>query len=174
MVEKARVAVIGLGACGLVALKNLRQAGFDAIGFESNPYVGGLWKFTDDPTKTSVLRTTITNLSKPLGCYTDFPFPDDVPVFPTGADLSKYLVDYAEHFDLMPFARLETEVTQISEASDGWVVKTKEKGDEKVHEAVFDRVIVATGLQVQSPKIPTIKGRESFTGRAIHSQAYKR
>jgi cation diffusion facilitator CzcD-associated flavoprotein CzcO len=91
MTEHIRVAVIGLGAAGLVALKNLKEEGFDVTGFERNAYIGGLWKFSEDD-KTSVLSTTVVNISKERvwlsgfrindyakasqGCYTDFPFPE--------------------------------------------------------------------------------------------------
>lgn len=43
-----------VGAIGLVAVKNLLEEGFDVTGFDSNAYVGGLWRFTEDD-KTSVL-----------------------------------------------------------------------------------------------------------------------
>ena len=51
-----RAAVIGAGAAGLAMLKNLRQEGLEATAFERLPHIGGNWKFTDDPTATSVLR----------------------------------------------------------------------------------------------------------------------
>ncbi|KAJ3958699.1 hypothetical protein N0V92_004689 [Colletotrichum tropicale] len=59
-----RVAVIGMGSLGLVALKNCLEEGFEAVGFERSSYVGGLWKYTPDENKTSVLPTTIVNISK--------------------------------------------------------------------------------------------------------------
>lgn len=51
-----RAAVIGAGPAGLAMLKNLRQEGLEATAFERLPHIGGNWKFTDDPTATSVLR----------------------------------------------------------------------------------------------------------------------
>jgi dimethylaniline monooxygenase (N-oxide forming) len=41
---------------GLVATKNLVEAGFDVTGFERNTYVGGLWHYTDKD-QTSVLQS---------------------------------------------------------------------------------------------------------------------
>jgi dimethylaniline monooxygenase (N-oxide forming) len=57
------VAVIGLGPAGLIALKNLKEEGFDATGFDRNGYIGGIWKFTEEGS-TSVLQTTLVNISK--------------------------------------------------------------------------------------------------------------
>lgn len=61
--ECPTVAVIGAGPAGLVALKNLLEGGFEATGFEKNSYVGGLWQYTTQD-KTSVLSTTVVNISK--------------------------------------------------------------------------------------------------------------
>ena len=61
--ERTTAAVIGLGAAGLVALKNLKEEGFDVTGYERNPYIGGLWKYSTDD-QTSVLDTTVVNISK--------------------------------------------------------------------------------------------------------------
>ena len=86
------MAVIGLGPAGLVALKNLLEEGFDAIGFDKNPHVGGLWQYTEED-KTSVLQSTVVNISKERvrhvrwqgrnmrltcrkGCFTDYPYPE--------------------------------------------------------------------------------------------------
>lgn len=41
---------------GLVALKNLLEEGFEAVGLERNEYLGGLWKYTEKPT-ISVLKS---------------------------------------------------------------------------------------------------------------------
>jgi cation diffusion facilitator CzcD-associated flavoprotein CzcO len=63
MDQRTTVAVIGLGAAGLTALKNLKEGGFDATGFEKNNYIGGLWKFSEVD-QTSVLASTVVNISK--------------------------------------------------------------------------------------------------------------
>ena len=58
-----RVGVVGAGALGLMALKNLKEDGFDVTGFESRAYVGGIWKPSDD-NATSTLDNTIFNSSR--------------------------------------------------------------------------------------------------------------
>jgi cation diffusion facilitator CzcD-associated flavoprotein CzcO len=51
---------------GIVAVKNLVEEGFDVTGFERNPYVGGLWHYTDDKDTLSVLpgedRSCMSNI----------------------------------------------------------------------------------------------------------------
>lgn len=71
--KPATVAVLGLGqlphsvyrrrsyvfpgALGLVAMKNLLEAGFEVTGFDKNAYVGGLWNYTEHDTTISVLAS---------------------------------------------------------------------------------------------------------------------
>ena len=74
--KSPKVAVVGLGLTGLTALKNLLEEGFDATGLERNDYVGGLWQWTADGSQTSVMKSTVTNITRQRNSYTDFPFPD--------------------------------------------------------------------------------------------------
>jgi len=59
----SRVAVIGAGPLGLMAMKNLKEEGFDVFAFETRDYVGGLWRPSPDDS-TSVLDTTILMSTK--------------------------------------------------------------------------------------------------------------
>ncbi|KAJ0362175.1 hypothetical protein COL26b_013433 [Colletotrichum chrysophilum] len=146
-----RVAVIGIGSLGLVALKNCLEEGFEAIGFERSSYVGGLWKYTPDENKTSVLPTTIVNISKER----------------------KYQVN-ARRSKL----KITSKATQITLSYvlsyvsirkwDKWVIEIDGSPTE-----IFDRVIIATGMN-QTPNYPEIKGIQSFPGRQVHSKSFKR
>ena len=46
-----------LGLAGVTALKNLLEEGFEAVGFEQNERVGGLWNHSTDVTQTTVLKS---------------------------------------------------------------------------------------------------------------------
>ncbi|KAF9871816.1 dimethylaniline monooxygenase 2 [Colletotrichum karsti] len=126
MDECPRVAVIGLGALGLVALKN-------------------------------------------CGCYTDFPFPEDIPSQCTAKDVEDYLESYVDHFKLRPFIRLNTKVSHVrrDDEADKWVVEIRGSRE------IFDKVIIATGMN-QTPSYPNIKDIELFGGEQVHSKTYKR
>ncbi|KAL3290681.1 flavin depend monooxygenase that catalyses the oxidation of rubrofusarin to 9-hydroxyrubrofusarin [Colletotrichum asianum] len=165
-----RVAVIGMGSLGLVALKNCLEEGFEAIGFERSSYVGGLWKYTPDENKTSVLPTTIVNISKERGCFTDFPFPKDVPSQCSAKQVEDYLESYADHFKLRSFIRLNTQVGRArhDETMERWIIEIDGSPTE-----IFYRVIIATGMN-QTPNYPEIKGIQSFPGRQVHSRSFKR
>jgi dimethylaniline monooxygenase (N-oxide forming) len=51
-----RVLVIGAGCSGLVAIKECREEGLDVVCLEALPWVGGLWRFTDSESHSSVYR----------------------------------------------------------------------------------------------------------------------
>ncbi|KAK1764305.1 monooxygenase aurF [Phialemonium atrogriseum] len=166
-----RVAVIGLGALGLVTLKDLAEEGFEVVGFERNSYVGGLWHFTEED-KTSVLpeHFRLLMVTATHGCFTDFPFPDETPSGCPAGEVDKYLESYADHFGLRPKIRLNTDVTRVTrdDAREKWVVDIDGSASE-----LFDKVVIATGVN-QKPHIPVFKGFELFTGDKVHSRAYKR
>ncbi|KAM3469874.1 hypothetical protein MY5147_006753 [Beauveria neobassiana] len=167
--QKATVAVVGLGAVGLVTVKNLVEEGFDVTGFESNSYIGGVWHFTEE-NQTSVLESTIVNISKERGCFTDYEFPDSVPSHASAMDVQRYLESYAKHFDLEKRFRLGVSVQNIKydESDKKWVLKLAGGASER-----FDKVVVSTG-PTSHPNMPKIEGVERFTGEFIHSQAFKR
>jgi hypothetical protein len=50
------VLVIGAGCSGLVALKECRAEGLDVVCVEALPWIGGLWRFTESESHSSVYR----------------------------------------------------------------------------------------------------------------------
>jgi len=51
-----RVLVIGAGCSGLVAIKECREEGLDVVCLEAQPWIGGLWRFTETESHSSVYR----------------------------------------------------------------------------------------------------------------------
>lgn len=47
-----------------MALKNLREQGFNAVAFERRESVGGLWAYSDNTDYTTALDDTTVNVSK--------------------------------------------------------------------------------------------------------------
>ncbi|KAK6342007.1 hypothetical protein TWF730_001489 [Orbilia blumenaviensis] len=170
----SRVAVIGLGASGLAALKNLREAGLDAVGFERNPYVGGIWQYTTNENVTSVIQSTRTNTSKYRFTFSDFEYPSHITdSYPLAKDVANYLQAYAENFNLNQHCRLGVTIVTISrsEKAAGWDVKfTDNFGVTKTEK--YDKVIVCTGPQNKA-LLPKHEGISNFKGRILHSQNFK-
>ncbi|KAK5940865.1 hypothetical protein PMZ80_007282 [Knufia obscura] len=162
-----KVAVIGAGALGLMALKQFKEDGFDVTGFESRPYVGGLWKDSRDST-ISVHASTVFNTSKFRAAISDFPFPESTDNFPTATQMHDYLCSYADHFDVKRHVKLNTKVKQILRENGQWILEVEDVTSGSVSTQRFDRVAIATG-SYYAPRWPKLEGLEKFSGKAFHS-----
>ncbi|KAK9319791.1 flavin monooxygenase-like protein [Lipomyces orientalis] len=169
---RSTVAVIGCGPSGLATLKNLLEEDFDATAFDKRHSIGGVWEYNENVNYTSTLPTTVSNVSKYKNCFTDFPVPDDMPAYLSASQVSDYLKSYAQHFDLYPHIRLNTEVRKVARDADNtkWrLYLSSEKGEEIFD---FDKVVFCSGLTALRC-VPDIEGIQQFAGKVIHSQAFK-
>lgn len=169
-----RVAVVGAGPAGLTAVKCLREAGLEAIAFEKKSHIGGLWHFDESQPDGGGIayRSLKTNTSKKMTGYSDFPFPDEMPLFPHQSQVLEYLNSYADHFGLRPFICLNTTVNHINRNPEGtWTIHFQdETGSEQQQQ--FDALVIANGFY-QKPLTPSLPGLDTFQGQTLHSAEYK-
>ncbi|XP_057886608.1 dimethylaniline monooxygenase [N-oxide-forming] 2-like [Melospiza georgiana] len=175
-----RVAVIGAGAGGLASIKCCLDEGLEPTCFESSEDIGGVWRYTDstDSRRITVYRSVITNTSKEMSCFSDFPFPEDFPNYLPHSLVLEYLRMYTQHFDLLRHIRFQTTVLSVRKCPDfstsgQWEVVTESHGVRESH--VFDAVMVCTG-HYQEPYLPlaSFPGIESrFKGQYLHSWEYR-
>ena len=165
---EAKVAVIGAGCSGITALKHLLQAGIsNAVCYEQQSDVGGNWIYTAEPSHSSVCETTHIISSKKLSAYADFPMPEDYPDYPSHEQVLAYFRAYAQHFGLYPYIRFDTRVETAEKiAGERWRLHLSDGRAEE-----FDFLLVANGHH-NTPRHPA-GIREAFTGRYLHSHAYK-
>uniref|UniRef100_A0ACD5WQX2 Uncharacterized protein n=1 Tax=Avena sativa TaxID=4498 RepID=A0ACD5WQX2_AVESA len=142
-----RVAVIGAGAAGLMAARELQREGHTPVVFERGAAVGGNWRYDDAPASaedplgaagvdSSLYASLRTNLPRECMGFLDFPFvadagagtvssySDDPRRYPGHGEVLRYLEAFARRFDLHGLVRLETEVVSVrrDDASTGWKV----------------------------------------------------
>ena len=111
------VCVIGAGASGLAAIKNLREHGFGVDCYERETGVGGAWNWRHD--RSPVYASTHLISSKPFTQFPDFPMPDSWPDYPHHSQVLAYLERYADHFGLREHIWFGTEVVRVEPAEDG-------------------------------------------------------
>ena len=68
-----RVVIIGAGPCGLAALKEMREAGHDAVAIDKGRGLGGVFSSAEDNAYEN-LYLTISNM---MMAFSDFP-PEDL------------------------------------------------------------------------------------------------
>ena len=57
-----------------------------------------------------------SNVSKYNYCFSDYPFPDDVPDFPHHSQMAKYVNDYTTHFGLDKIIKFQMRVILLSKS----------------------------------------------------------
>ncbi|KAG6750487.1 hypothetical protein POTOM_044983 [Populus tomentosa] len=193
------VAVIGAGAAGLVAARELHREGHKVVVFEKDDQVGGLWMYDPrvepDPLGLDLTRPVVhsslyeslrTNLPRETMGFMDYPFVTregegrDPRRFPGHREVLMYLQDYAREFEIEEMVRFGCEVVNVEMIDSGkWKVKSKRKrlddndrGDDFADHEDFDAVVVCAGHYTQ-PRIAEIPGINLWPGKQIHSHNYR-
>ena len=166
-----KVAVIGAGPCGITAIKNFNDQGFEVTAFERCEGVGGNWRFNDPSGHSSVFETTHIISSKYTSFYEDFPLPKDASDYPSHKELLKYFNDYANHFDINKLIKFGTEVLHCKYTDDAkWIIQWRSLDSENINEDKFDALVVCNGHH-HEPRYPSYPG--DFSGEYLHSHDYK-
>ncbi len=161
-----RAGIIGAGVAGLCTAKTLMAQGIQCVVFESEAEIGGVW--------AKGYYGFGAQIQKELFEYPDWPYPPDTRNFTPGAEIQRYLTDYAEHFGVTPVIRFNSTVTGLTEQPDtdhGWILTYENQSGS--HEENFDLVIVSIGLFSNIPNVPSFPGQEEFTGEIIHNSAFE-
>lgn len=185
-----RLAVVGAGAAGLAAARELSREGHAPVVFERAAAVGGTWLYTppatsSDPlgaaaTHSSMYASLRTNLPREIMGFLDFPFAagaagsEDLRRFPEHEEVLRYLEAFARRFDLLRLVRFETEVVRVRrEDGGGWAVTSRKLGEKgSGEEEVYDAVVVCNGHYTE-PRIAVIPGVNAWPGKQIHSHNYR-
>ena len=130
--RRARVAVIGAGAAGLAAARELTREGHDAVVFEQGAELGGVWVYDadveDDLTGAdanrakrvhgSVYESLRTNLPREVMGFPSFPFTraftNDARRFCGHEEVRAYLDAYADHHGIRGLVRLGERVVAVT------------------------------------------------------------
>ncbi|EGN95029.1 hypothetical protein SERLA73DRAFT_77045 [Serpula lacrymans var. lacrymans S7.3] len=170
------VAIVGAGSAGLAILKSLldlpedTRKGWDIVLYEQRRDVGGIWLPDPNPAQPPELPETPlypllhTNTPVPTMTYPGFPFPPNTPLFPSHEHVEQYHRDYANHFSLVPYIRLNHTVLSsswIGNSTDGvWKVVVQDHNRNKILKE-HDHLIVANEHN-HIPRIPKFTGQDKW------------
>ncbi|KAM8930870.1 dimethylaniline monooxygenase [N-oxide-forming] 2-like [Pelodytes ibericus] len=174
-----RVAVIGAGTSGLTSIKCCLDEGLEPTCFERSDDIGGVWRYT--PTvengRASIYESVVSNTSKEMMCYSDFPYPEDTPNFLHNTKMLDYYRKYAEEFGLLKYIQFKTVVHSVRQRPDftstgQWDITTEKDGKQET--AIFDAVMVCSGHHAD-PYYPldSFQGIKTFKGKYFHTREYK-
>jgi cation diffusion facilitator CzcD-associated flavoprotein CzcO len=151
-----KIAIVGAGAAGLAMAMRLRRAGYtDFTILERSAGVGGTWHDNRYP-------GCGCDVPSHLYCYSFAPKTDWQYKFARQPEIEQYFRDCVEREGLAPHLQLGTEVYGAAFVDGRWRIRTS-RG-----ELAADVLISGTG-QLNRPRIPSLPGAETFTGRTFHS-----
>lgn len=162
-----RVAVLGAGASGLTTAKALAGDGLEPVVFEARASLGGVWNYsaTPAPGTSPAYESLRANTSRRLTAFSDHPFDEGTPDFPSRAQMLAYLESYAARFGLAERIRFETPLDGATPRDDGsWRIASGE---------TFGALVVCNG-RYRTPLVPTLQGQADFDGEVLHASAYRR
>jgi dimethylaniline monooxygenase (N-oxide forming) len=162
-----RIAIVGAGVAGLASAKVLHRFGHQVSVFERCGDLGGVWSATR---RYPGLRTQNV---KSTYAYSDFPFPRNVPEFPSADQVQAYLSAYAAHFGFAGRIRLGTEVVfaGLDGHAGSWTVRTRDITRGTEDGGTYDHLVVANGVYSDC-LVPDFAGAGDFSrqgGRVLHS-----
>ncbi|KAH3680386.1 hypothetical protein WICMUC_000317 [Wickerhamomyces mucosus] len=199
------IAVIGAGPCGAGLTKALvSEHAFERIKvFERRPKFGGLWNYTrfksnsdvkrDIPSinphskidkieakgelfyESPVYKYLDANVPKTLMAYNNYPFPENVPLFPKHEQILEYIENYSK--DIEQYVSFNEEVTSLEfdSTTKKWKILSQNLNDKLEISEEFDAVAIAIG-SYDKPFIPDVEGvkewNEKYPGSIIHAKSY--
>lgn len=163
-----QVCIIGAGSSGITAAKALKEKGISFDCFEKGSKIGGVWRYKNDNGVSSAYKSLHINTNRKVMAYSDFPMPDDYPMFPHHSDIIEYFENYVEHFNLREHITFNTSVVDVVRNADGTYNITLDNRQSYD----YQYVIVANGHH-WNPRFPTPAFKGEFTGEVLHSHYYR-
>ncbi|KAH6934858.1 hypothetical protein HPB50_001542 [Hyalomma asiaticum] len=177
--SKKQVCVVGAGPAGLVCARQMLDYDFNVVLYERSSEIGGLWVYHDDDVegRASVMRSTISNTSKEMSSFSDFPPPKDFPNYMHNTKMLGYFRSYADHFGVTKHVKTKHDVVRVTPAVDyektgRWDVLVRDLEKNIDRKETFDAVAVCVGHHLY-PNVPHFKGQEKFRRNIVHTHSLK-
>ena len=163
-----QVCIIGAGSSGITAAKAMKEKGISFDCYEKGSTIGGNWRFNNDNGISSAYRSLHINTNRMMMAYSDFPMPEEYPMFPHHSHIIKYFDDYVDHFGIRQNITFNTSVEDVKQNIDGTYKVKLQNGNE----LNYKYVLVANGHH-WNPRFPTPAFKGNFAGEVLHSHYYR-
>ncbi|GAB2281480.1 hypothetical protein Dimus_016067 [Dionaea muscipula] len=155
------VIIIGAGLAGLSTAACLSRLSIPYIIIEREDCSASMWR------KKAYDRLHL-HLPKHFCELPHLPFPSAYPKYVPKDDYIRYIDDYACHFQISPLYMKRAEQAVYDEDENKWRVTVNDGSEE--YRSRF--LVVATGENTD-PFMPHIEGLGTFSGKVVHSTAYR-
>ena len=134
------------------------------IALDQREDIGGVWNYSDDPTVSTVMKSTVSTSSTTVTEMSDYPMPQDAGQFLHHSQVMSYLRSYIETFKLDSRIKCGTTVTRTEKKGDLWWVYTN-----SAVTYTSKYLVICSGL-TKSPNLSMAdKELKGFTGKIHHS-----
>lgn len=158
------VIVIGAGWSGLLACKYALDEKLTVRVLEKRDDIGGVWKFSSNPTITTVMKSSTTSSSNTVTEISDFPMPERIGDFPKHWDIYEYLNSFTEKYCLKKYIHFDCEVYKANKENGIWNIETKDNREYR-----GKNLIVCSGVHQEANRELEITVLKDFTGEITHS-----
>jgi dimethylaniline monooxygenase (N-oxide forming) len=166
-----KIAVIGAGSSGLVALKYLLDTypASEIVCFEQSQSLRGCWG-----TQRPDFVSTSTKYTTQFSCFRKYDAKvsaqRDFTEFYRGSEFGDYLEAFAEHFELRKCIRFGVWVKNIKQSEDKWQIVFLQNDSDASQ--TFDAVFVCTGLvnqkvALESSQVPVAEDFETIRDKTV-------
>jgi hypothetical protein len=164
------VAVIGAGPAGLAAAKHLLDRGFEPVVLERSEQLGGQW--SERSPRSAAWTGMRASTSRTMTAFSELA-PAPGPMFPSAAEVQRYLHAYATRFGVAQRIVCGARVVALARGGTRCRLEWVDSGGRRESE-VFAAVAVASG-RFSRPRFPLLPGLAGFAGRGrvLHSSAYR-
>ncbi|XP_057294948.1 dimethylaniline monooxygenase [N-oxide-forming] 2-like [Hydractinia symbiolongicarpus] len=162
--EVLDVLVLGSGWSGLMTCKYALEERLNVRVLEKRDDIGGVWKYSDDPSLTTVMKSSSTSSSSTLTEISDFPMPEEIGEFPKHWDIYNYLNNYADKHSLRQHIRFNCSVKSMSKSGNVWDVLTNLDTKYRAR-----NVVICTGVHEKANRSMEQAYFKNYTGELLHS-----
>jgi 4-hydroxyacetophenone monooxygenase len=156
-----RVLIIGAGIAGLCAAIRLENAGVPYLVIEKNATIGGTWHENRYPG---------AGVDTPSHIYSySFAKHDWTMHFALQPEIQGYFESVTDKYNVRPQIRFNTRVksARYDDRSARWIVRTID--DAGIARELSANILIGAVGVLNTPKLPAIKGLESFAGPCFHT-----
>ncbi|CAL1517781.1 NAD(P)/FAD-dependent oxidoreductase [Chitinophaga sp. MM2321] len=156
LTKQTNTLIIGASISGLASAASLYKHGIEYIIIEKQGQVASPWRNHYDRLHLHTSKIFSNLPYKKFG--------SSIPRYPSRQQVVDYLDDYQKEFNINPV--FNTEAISVKKEGDYWMTETTDGLFKSKY------LIMATGAYGK-PKPIHFKGMETFTGRILHSHAYR-
>lgn len=160
--------IIGAGSSGITVAKALHERGLPFDCFELSDDIGGVWYYQNPTGLSAAYRSLHINTSKQIMQFSDFPMPEEWPVYTSHAHVREYFRRYVEHFGFRHKITFNTGVSRCFRGDDGTWQVTLATGETRRYDCLF----VCNGHH-WDPRWPEPAFPGTFNGITMHAHTYR-